>query len=141
MTARELGFKAGIGAEAAVALTLASLALRALPRRRLARLLGRPEAAAPPDTRHARAAGASDARASRVGRAVERVARVLPWHPSCLPQAIATRAMLHRRGIPCEGHVGVVSMSPLEAHAWVTVDGHVVQGGPVRDATELAAFR
>ena len=138
MTARELGYKSGVGAEAAVALTLASVALRTVPRHRLARLLGRPEAA---PACEARATDVPDPRAPRVGRAVERVARVLPWRPSCLPQAIATRAMLRRRGIACKGHVGVVSTSPLEAHAWITVDGRVVQGGPVRDATELAAFR
>jgi hypothetical protein len=29
----------------------------------------------------------------------------------------------------------------LRAHAWITVDGRVVQGGPVSDVTKLAAFR
>ena len=136
MTARELGIKAGVGAEAAVALTLASLAVRVLPSRRLTRLLGRPESVAP-----TRGGARPDPRARRVGRGVERVARVLPWRPSCLAQAIATRAMLRRRDIPCEGHVGIVSTAPLAAHAWVTVRGRVVQGGPVTDATEVATFR
>jgi hypothetical protein len=134
MSRRRLPRRAALGVESAFALTLASLALRVLPRGTAHRLLGRaqPVRDAPP--------GAADARARLVGRAVERVARVLPWRPSCLPQAVATRAMLRRRGIPCEGHVGIVSRAPLGAHAWVTVHGRVVQGGPVRDATEVAAF-
>lgn len=127
---------AGLFAEAAVALTLATVGIRALPRRTRARLLGTASA-----VREDVAAGAVDPRARGVGRAVERVASALPWHPSCLPQAIATRAMLTRRRIPSEGHLGIVSRAPLQAHAWVTVDGRVVQGGPVTDATELAAFR
>lgn len=75
-----------------------------------------------------------------VGRAVTRVARRLPWHPACLPQAVATRAMLRRRGIECVSHVGVVRTEPFQAHAWVTVNGCVVQGSPITHATELARF-
>ena len=66
---------------------------------------------------------------------------MLPWRPNCLPQAIATRAMLRRRRIACDAHLGVLSTSPFEAHAWITVRGHVVQGGPVTGATEVAALR
>jgi hypothetical protein len=120
--------------EAALALTFASLAVRVSPRGRGHLLLGRARPAG--DT----PVGPEDERARRVGRAVERVARVLPWRPSCLRQAVATRAMLRLRGIECEGHLGIMSRAPLEAHAWVTVRGRVVQGGPVRDATEVAAF-
>jgi len=134
--ARRLLGKVALGAEAAATLTIATVAIRVLPRRAPVRLLGRPEPAA-----ERAVVGSSDPRARRVGRAVERVAAVMPWRPSCLPQAIATRAMLRRRRIPCEGHLGVVSTSPLEAHAWVTVQGRVVQGGPIRNATEVAAFR
>jgi Transglutaminase-like superfamily len=128
--------KAFLGLEAAVVLGAAELALRAVPCRRLTRLLGFAVPAVDDDAR-----GRIDPAAQRVGRAVERVAGVLPWRPACLPQAIATRAMLRRRGIPCEGHLGVVSTDPFEAHAWITVNGWVVQGGPVHDAAEIAAFR
>ena len=126
--------RAALFAEAAIALTVASLALHAVPRGRASRLLGRPRRA---DS--AGVAGDPGPRARGVGRAVERVAAALPWRPSCLPQAVATRAMLRRRGIACEAHLGVVSTAPLEAHAWVTVAGHVVTGGPLR-ATELAVL-
>jgi hypothetical protein len=135
VSARRLAAKAALGAEAALALTVASLALRVVPRRRVVRLLGHPSPSA------SGAVGAVDARARHVGRAVERVAAILPWRPRCLPQAIATRTMLRWRGVPCEGHLGVRSLTPFEAHAWVTVQGRVVQGGPLGDATELAAFR
>lgn len=124
------------GAEAAAALTLASLAMRLLPRRARPRLLGRAGPAAAEV-----AAAASEPRARRVGRRVERVAALLPWRPKCLPQAIATRVLLRRRGIACESHVGVVSTAPLRTHAWVTVRGRTVQGGGVKVAGELARFR
>jgi hypothetical protein len=127
--------KVALGVEAALALTIASIALRLLPKGRASRLLGRAGRVESVEI------GVADARARRVGRAVERVAAVLPWRPACLPQAIATRAMLRRRGVPCEGHLGVRSAAPLEAHAWVTVNGRVVQGGPVGSATKLAVFR
>jgi hypothetical protein len=135
MSARRAAARVALGAEAAIALALATAAVRVLPARRQSRLLGQPGPAG------AATGGVPDPRAKRVGRAVERVAGILPWRPSCLPQAIATRAMLRRRRIACEAHLGIVSTSPLAAHAWVTVEGHVVQGGPLRGATEVAALR
>ena len=121
--------------EAAAVLAFASVAVRVLPGGRVTSLLGTVLTTEPPPP----AAAGGDARARGVGRMVERVAARLPWQPKCLPQAIATRAMLRRRGIACESHLGIVSTRPLAAHAWVTVGGAVVQGGPVT-ATELAAF-
>src|SRR5947208_2523981 len=79
---------------AARALTVATLAVRLLSSPRTTRLLGRP---APPDIERPR--GRAGVEARRVGHAVERVARVLPWRPVCLPQALATRWMLRRRAI------------------------------------------
>lgn len=78
--------------------------------------------------------------AVRVGRVVGQVADVLPWHPTCLRQALAVRWMLRRRRIPSQCHMGVVRVAPFEAHAWVTVDETVVVGGPVHNATRLATF-
>ena len=122
--------------EAAALLSLASAVVALLPDRRLSRFLGQ---ARQPEADRPRAAPGETSR--RVGRAVELVAGRLPWRPKCLPQAIATRAMLRRRGIPCETHLGVVETRPLAAHAWVTVNGVVVQGGAVAGITEVAAFR
>jgi hypothetical protein len=125
-----------LGTEAALALTGAGVALRLLPSRRMTLLLGRVRS---PD--ECAVVGVPGADAQWVGIAVERVAAVLPWHPVCLPQAVATRWMLARRGIPSETHLGVMATAPFAAHAWVTVNGTVVQGAPVADATPLAAFR
>jgi hypothetical protein len=48
--------------------------------------------------------------------------------------------MLRRRRIDCVSHLGVIQTQPVEAHAWVTVNGAVVQGGPVRHVAEVARF-
>jgi hypothetical protein len=132
---RSIG-RAALAGEAALALTAASVAARVAGSSRTTRLLGLPAAPPEPDS------GLPPAPAVRqVGNAVERVARILPWHPVCLPQAIATRAMLRRRGVACISHLGVYGSSPVTAHAWVTVGATVVQGGPVGHVKELAVFR
>jgi len=124
-----------LAAEAALALAVANLAVRLLSQPRIVRLLGEPveRMAGPP--------AYPGTRARLVAGAVTRVARFLPWHPACLPQAIATRWMLRRRGIECEAHLGVVATEPFAAHAWVSVHGTVVQGGPIGHASEIARLR
>ena len=125
-----------LAVEAAVTLTVASMRLRWRPQSETSGLLGNPRPPAPPS---APAAGASS-EAIRIGRAVERMAAVLPWHPVCLPRAVAVASMLRRRGIECHAHLGVTGDRPPEAHAWVTVGGVVVQGAPLDGVTELASF-
>ena len=49
--------------------------------------------------------------------------------------------MLRRRGVACVAHLGVTGTEPFAAHAWITVRGTVVQGGPVRKAVEVARLR
>jgi hypothetical protein len=122
--------------EAAVMLTVASLRVRLHPSSETASLLGlnRSTDEAPPPTR------STVGDILRVGRTVERVALLLPWHPLCLPSAVATKAMLLRRGVDCRAHLGMTTTTPPEAHAWVTVGDVVVQGGPVDHVTELASF-
>lgn len=127
--------RASIGLEAGVALTRATLALRRVPEDQVASLLGTPS----PPTPDPPAGPGPEAR--RVGRAVIRAAGLLPWHPTCLPQALAAQRMLRRRGIAHEGHLGVTKAEPFEAHAWVTVRGTPVVGGPIHHATRLASFR
>lgn len=79
--------------------------------------------------------------AGRVGRTVTLVAGRLPWHPTCLRQALAARRMLARRSIPCRTHVGVVDPRSLSAHAWVTAGDLIVVGSQgAADATPLAVF-
>jgi hypothetical protein len=67
------------------------------------------------------------AEARRVAFAVARAADRLPWHPTCLRQAVALQRMLRRRGIACRLEIGM-STSSREAHAWVTVHGQTVIG-------------
>ena len=124
-----------LAVEAVLAQIAASAVVRLLPPSRTTRILAMPaRRRRPPRT------GDVAREAQRVGRMVERVARHLPWHPVCLPQALATRWLLQRRGIRCVTHLGVVETRPLAAHAWVTVDTRVVQGGAVTTATEVARF-
>ena len=125
--------------EAAIELTVASLAMARRTDREITALLGVPLAGPNPEAPIS-AQTPVDSPAARVGRAVERVARISPAHPRCLPQAIATRRMLKRRRIPSRGHLGVVGTAPLSTHAWVTVDGAVVQGGPLQQVSELCIF-
>lgn len=74
--------------------------------------------------------GACDARCAReVAIAVRRASRLVPG-ATCLPQALAARAMLARRGVVSELRVGVAgdAKGGVKAHAWVEVDGRVVIG-------------
>lgn len=124
--------------EAGALVTVAHLATRLLGSPRLMRVLGRPQ---PPGEAASPAPAATWGRARGLARLVDRVADRLPWRPVCLPRALATRAMLRRRGIPCELHLGITSTAPLAAHAWVTTGGQVVQGGPIHHITPLATLR
>ncbi|GIJ46761.1 hypothetical protein Val02_36470 [Virgisporangium aliadipatigenens] len=126
-----------LAGEAAVALTGATLAVRSLGQRRLMRTLGRATPAETEETVRPERVR----RARRVAGIVDRVADLLPWHPVCLPRALATRALLRRRGIACELHLGITGTAPLAAHAWVTAGGAVVQGGPIGHITPLATLR
>jgi hypothetical protein len=57
-------------------------------------------------------------------------ARRVPFRTTCLVEAVAAEAMLHRRGYDARLQNGVVRPggAALEAHAWVELDGKVVVG-------------
>ena len=79
----------------------------------------------------------------RVRRAVTTAARNVPWNAVCLPQAIAAKAMLRRRGIGSVLHFGVAKHRDhsLDAHAWLDAAGIGVTGFPVgSEFTEIACF-
>jgi hypothetical protein len=124
--------------EAAAELIRASLELRLVPSSRVASLLG--TVRLDETVEHV---GAEQLReAGLTGRDVARAARHLPWHPTCLRQALAVRRMLLRRGISSQLHLGVTSPTVGEAHAWVTVGGEPVVGRPgLERFVPLAAFR
>ncbi|WP_428245402.1 lasso peptide biosynthesis B2 protein [Ferrovibrio sp.] len=122
--------------EAAAWLALASPLLLLLPFRHVARWLG--------DLDKETEVGGDPVLSRAVGRAVGRAARHLPWHPMCLPQALAARAMLWRRGIPSTLYFGVRlegAERVMRAHAWVTTGVTGVVGVPAAgEYTVLARF-
>ena len=72
-----------------------------------------------------------------------RSARYVPFKAVCLPQAMAARVMLKRRGVPSVMHFGAArgDDKPLDAHAWLDAAGVEVTGYPVADKfAEIACF-
>ena len=134
--------------EAVIHLALARLALVAVPFRVVARRSG--AFAAPNDPAVKQALGATpkpeeQTLAREIGWAVTRAARYMPFKAVCLPQALAARHMLKRRGVASVLHFGVnigkVPEPRFDAHAWLDSAGVEVTGYPVaRDFTEVGCF-
>jgi transglutaminase superfamily protein len=82
------------------------------------------------------------AAARDIGWAVSCAARHVPFEAVCLPQAIAAKKMLARRGVKSVLHFGVArGEDSLDAHAWVDSDGVEVTGYPVAGRfREVARF-
>ena len=74
--------------------------------------------------------------ARRIGRAVQRAARALPWKCDCMPQAMVTCRLLQQVRIDHVATIGgrmagegeSIPPSTFYAHAWVSVGGEVVIG-------------
>jgi hypothetical protein len=139
------GHRRLLAVEATAWLLLARLALIVVPFPKLARRLGR--FVAPGDARalQAKTAGADDAArlASEIGWAVTRSARYVPFKAVCLPQAMAARIMLKRRGVASVMHFGAArgQDQPIDAHAWLDAAGVEVTGYPVaKNFAEIACF-
>ncbi len=134
--------------EAVVWLALARLALVAMPFRVIARRSGAfiaPGDAAVKDVLGATPSPDEQEVAREVGWAVTRAARYVPFKAVCLPQALAARRMLKRRGIASVLHFGAIpgdgADRRLEAHAWLDTAGVEVTGYPVaRNFTEVGCF-
>jgi hypothetical protein len=78
----------------------------------------------------------------RVGRMIERVARITWWRSMCLEKALACKWMLRRRGIPSTMYVGMAKQNEsFAAHAWLVAEGQIVTGGGTVAYVPLAAFR
>ena len=132
-------------AEAAAYLLAARLALIFIPFPRLARRLG--TFVPPTDPRVLQtktiAADGQARLAEDIGWAVTRAARYLPFKAVCLPQAMAARVMLKRRGVESVMHFGAArgTEKPLDAHAWLDAAGVEVTGYPVAENfAEIACF-
>lgn len=131
--------------EAGAWLLSARLALMFIPFPRLARFLG--TFVPPTDARALQASSTTsqdDVRlAAAVGWAVTRAARHIPFKAMCLPQAMAARIMLKRRGIGSVLHFGAKmgQEKPIYAHAWLNAAGVEVTGYPVENSfAEIACF-
>ena len=124
-------------AEAVSWLLIARLALTCVPFPRLARHLG--TFVHPTDDRALKAksnASAAHTRmAEQVGWAVTCAARYVPFRADCLPQAMAARMMLRRRGVSSVLHFGAakVQQRPLDSHAWLDAAGIKVTGYPLAE--------
>lgn len=74
--------------------------------------------------------------AAEVGIVVARVAAKVPFRALCLQQALATRRMLRRRGVPATVFLGLVrdresrsaGKTDELAHAWVQSGNRVING-------------
>lgn len=75
-------------------------------------------------------------------------ARHVPFNAVCLPQAMAARIMLKRRGVDSVLHFGarigqnkIGPDKPIDAHAWLDAAGVEVTGYPVANTfAEIACF-
>jgi len=63
-----------------------------------------------------------------VAQMVRRASRCVP-RATCLTQALAAGALLHRTGRKPLIRIGVAKDADLKAHAWVECEGRVVLGG------------
>lgn len=77
-----------------------------------------------------------------VAWAVANASRHVPWQAVCLPQAMAAKAMLRRRGIASVLYVGMRKgeEKPYEAHAWLKVGDRAVTGGEGSEFTAVSHF-
>jgi hypothetical protein len=119
--------------EAILALAIARLIVLIVPMRLMVPWL----------TRAPRRPCGDRALSSRIGRAVATAARNVPWNAVCLPQALAARAMLARRGCGSSFHLGAGfnEQGELIAHAWLMAGETIVVGAKgIAGVAPLARF-
>ena len=123
--------------EAPLCLAFARLALLVVPFNRIVPWLQRA-----PDTQ-SRSAECNTEAIAAVRQAVVMAARNVPWNAVCLPQAMAGKAMLARRGQGSALHIGaaVPDRGTPMAHAWLVAGGEIVIGeADAGDVTPLVRF-
>lgn len=124
-------------AEAFLALSAASLAIRLLPFRRTAALMGVTRRGWAQDVQQ------RDRLVARCRWAVDAWADRVPWRAVCFQRGLALHVMLRRRGIGSVLHYGVAQdrEKGLHAHVWVDVGERTVMGGDVAaDYARVASF-
>ncbi len=115
----------GLLLEAALMLGVARLAIALIPFRHVAPWLGVRQSATPA----APLLEAHACLAKRIGWAVHTAAGHLPWQAVCLPQAIAAKFMLRRRGFASTLYLGVSRDDMgFKAHAWIRAGDVIVTG-------------
>ena len=75
---------------------------------------------------------AQEARARKIGRAVQLAARYTPWNSNCFPQAVAARVLLGLYHIPYALYFGLMrepSSGEFKAHAWIAAGRVRITGG------------
>jgi hypothetical protein len=123
--------------EAWLRLAASKCRLRAQPFRAIAPALGHPVPTADLELSEDPCPGAD-----RIGWAVRTASRYTLWTSGCLPQAIAAKQMLRRRGLPSTVYFGMARTpnGTLRAHAWVRAGATPVVGGRIVRCTVLGAF-
>jgi hypothetical protein len=142
--ARLDGGRRALLVEAVLWLALARIVLLTVPFPRVATHLGAfvepgqgRALAMPPDPAPDQAALARE-----IGWAVTRAARHAPFRAVCLPQAMAAKMMLRRRGVVSALSFGTMGKPTdgLQAHAWLGAAGVEVTGYPVVEFVEIACL-
>ena len=123
--------------EALTTLSLASLAIRFLPFRRVVAAVGRGR------SNRTVAREERDVVIRRVVWSLDACANRVPWRALCFQRGLAAHLMLRRRGLDSLLHYGVANApaGALRAHVWITQGGDFVVGGEEASAfTCLATF-
>jgi hypothetical protein len=131
------GAERAILAEATFCLALARFALLVVPFKRIVPWLERA-----PDTQSC-STERNAAAIAAVRQAIVMAARNVPWNAVCLPQAMAGKAMLARRGQGSALHIGAAlpDRGTAMAHAWLVAGGEIVIGeDDAGDVTPLVRF-
>jgi hypothetical protein len=79
----------------------------------------------------------------RVAFAIPRMGARVPWHSTCLVQAIAAQHWLKRNGIRSSISLGARKHSgeAIDAHAWLEAEGRLVVGGDVEGYARFTPSR
>lgn len=122
--------------ETTIALTIAKIALYALPFKYLAPLLGKKNKES--DN------GLSKSfmvKAMTFLKAIFIVNKNLPWKSQCFPQAIAGCLMLKMHKVPRTLYLGVKKENDcLKAHAWVRSGNYIVTGNGILDEYSVVFY-
>lgn len=119
-------------AEAGAAMIVASVAIRLVPFRKLARLMGS----------EGPVAVSGERQVATIRRAIRAWSRRLPWRTMCFEEALTAHWMLRRRGLRSTLHYGAATIDgDLKAHVWVrSGDLDVVGCDNAGDYALLAIF-